>query len=67
MRYSYERLRDARERCGLTRSQAARTVGCAEASIVSWELGRTSPRASRLGELADRYRCRVEDFFEVAG
>jgi transcriptional regulator with XRE-family HTH domain len=65
-RFSCTRLRDARERRGLSREQAAVDIGRSYASIVAYETGRCVPSVESLARLAGAFSCDPGEFFEVA-
>ena len=50
-----ERLRWLRKRRGLTQVEASQAIGCDQAMISSWEVGRTRPSAVTLGALAQHF------------
>jgi transcriptional regulator with XRE-family HTH domain len=47
-----ERIREARERAGMSAAQLARRVGVEKSSLDAWEAGERDPRANRLNTLA---------------
>lgn len=50
-----ERLRWLRKQSGLTQVEVSQALGCEQAMISSWEVGRTRPSAVTLGALAKHY------------
>jgi len=50
-----ERLRWLRKQGGLTQVEVSQALGCEQAMISSWEVGRTRPSAVTLGALAKHY------------
>ena len=50
-----ERLRWLRKQAGLTQVKVSQSLGCEQAMISSWEVGRTRPSAVTLGALARHY------------
>jgi putative transcriptional regulator len=63
MALTKNKLRDARERLGLTQEKLAEKAGVSRQTIISVERDRYVPSlelALRLGEV---FRCRVEDLF----
>jgi transcriptional regulator with XRE-family HTH domain len=50
-----ERLRWLRKERGLTQVEASTALGCDQAMVSSWEVGRTRPSAVTLGALARYY------------
>jgi transcriptional regulator with XRE-family HTH domain len=49
------RLREARERSGLTQDQVARELGATRQQIINWEKGRNVPRPERRRQLEAVY------------
>jgi XRE family transcriptional regulator, fatty acid utilization regulator len=58
-----ERLRIAREACGMRQAEAAKSLGIAESGISEMETGVREPRASQLAALARLYNRSVDFFF----
>jgi transcriptional regulator with XRE-family HTH domain len=50
-----ERLRWLRKLAGLTQVEVSAALGCEQAMVSSWEVGRTRPSAVTLGALARHY------------
>jgi transcriptional regulator with XRE-family HTH domain len=50
-----ERLRWLRKQAGLTQVEVSTALGCEQAMVSSWEVGRTRPSAVTLGVLAKHY------------
>ncbi len=50
-----ERLRWLRKQAGFTQVEVSQALGCEQAMISSWEVGRTRPSAVTLGALARHY------------
>lgn len=55
-----DRLRLARQRAGLTQTQAANKLGIAPNTISGWESGTRMPRAPELARLAALYGCTTD-------
>ena len=51
--YIGERIKEARNRVGLTQKQVAGIVGVSEQTVRYWEMGRSKPSPEYLVELAD--------------
>lgn len=51
-----QRLREAREKAGLSREQVASQCQVSNETIANWESGRSDPRASQLKTLCALYR-----------
>lgn len=47
------RIREERERLGLTQEEFCEIAGCGRRTLVEWEAGNTSPKAEQLSVLAD--------------
>lgn len=58
------RIRVARENAGLSRSEAARKLGVAEATLAAWETDQEEPRANRLHMLAGLLNVSLPWFLE---
>ena len=50
-----ERLRWLRKMAGFTQVEVSQALGCEQAMVSSWEVGRTRPSAVTLGVLAKHY------------
>ena len=50
-----ERLRWLRKQAGLTQVEVSQALGCEQAMVSSWEVGRTKPSAVTLGVLAKHF------------
>jgi transcriptional regulator with XRE-family HTH domain len=58
------RLREFRERLGLTLEGMADRSGISTSQLSRWEAGRSNIPSERLPELARSYECRIGDIFE---
>lgn len=56
-------LKAARVNAEMTQKQAAERIGVDVSTIVSWENGKTSPKAPQLGELCNLYKLSVDSIF----
>lgn len=63
MRLSPERLLAARTALGLSREQVAVEIHRSYHTVTSYELGRQTPPAEVLGDLADLYGVDVNAFY----
>lgn len=54
------RLRECREKAGLTQKQVAITLKLAGPSVSNWESGKTKPSRENIQKLADLYNVSVE-------
>ena len=52
-----DRIKEARNKLGLTQAQLARQVGVSSQTVWAWEAGRVKPTHEHLEELA--FRCQV--------
>ena len=64
--FSPQKLRQVRERAGVTRTHVAFAVGRTEQSIYTWESGRSKPMPHILERLVRYLGCDVSDLFEEA-
>jgi len=62
-----ERLRWLRKQSGLTQVEVSQALGCEQAMISSWEVGRTRPSAVTLGALAKHYGVSLPSLDSGAG
>lgn len=58
------RVRDHRERLGLTQQELARTAGVSRQSIISIERGRYVPSLPLALRLAEIFECTTEELFQ---
>lgn len=63
--FDYDRLKDFRETKGLTRDQFADMIGVSSNSVKNWELGKTSPRASDLTSIFNRFVISPAAFWKL--
>jgi len=61
------RLRELREKCGLSQSGLAERVGISIDSIQNWEQGRTRPRIEALAKLARALGVTVDEVLQESG
>ena len=59
-----QRLREARERAGMSAMAAATAVGSIPGSIYKWETGQRVPSEETKWLLAKAYKCSVADFYK---
>lgn len=59
------RLREVREKAGLSQEKLAAEAGVTRQTIISIEGGRYVPSLELALALAKRFKCRVEDLFGV--
>lgn len=57
-------MKSARERAGITQEQAAAALGINHTSIVGWERGKWLPKTPRLLEVANLYKCTVDELLQ---
>lgn len=58
------RLRDFRERLGITLEEMAERTGHSISQLSRWEAGKSNIPSERLPDLARHYQCRIGDIFE---
>jgi putative transcriptional regulator len=66
MGLSRNRLREYREKAGLTQEKLASRMGVSRQTINSIEAGRYVPSLELALKLGHVFRCRVEDLFGIA-
>ncbi len=64
VRFSGRRLRESRERRGLTQDQLADTLGVKRSLYAHWEQERLEPKVGHLGILAELLDVPIGAFFE---
>lgn len=58
------RIREHRQRLGLTQSQLADRLGLKSPSTITmWELGSRNPPSTMLPDLADALNCTIDELF----
>ena len=57
------KIREYREKRGLTGAQLAQRVGVDDTTVCAWESGRINPRAEKLPRLADALGCTIDELF----
>jgi transcriptional regulator with XRE-family HTH domain len=62
-----ERLRWLRKQRGLTQVEVSEALGCEQAMVSSWEVGRTRPSAIAMGALARYYNLSIAALDEGEG
>lgn len=58
-------FRSAREAAGLTVQQAAQALGVSIQALYQWERVENYPEGRRLKEIAELYKCTVDELLEV--
>lgn len=58
------KIREYRERHGLSQEELARRLGIDRSSVAKWESGCNIPRLTHLLELAKIFRCSVDELVE---
>lgn len=56
-------LKAARVNANMTQKQAAKEIGVDVTTIISWETGKTSPKATQLGALCQIYKTPIDCVF----
>lgn len=60
-----KRIRQAREKLGLSQAEAGRRLGVTRATINQWEAGTTRPARDRIYSVAEAFGIPVTDFLEA--
>ena len=58
------RIRDMRERAGLTQERLSELINVSRSAVAMWESGETSPRADKLPELARVLGCTIDELYD---
>lgn len=58
-----QKLRQLREKAGMSQTDLAEILGVTQVAVSKWELGQSMPRVSMLSRIAKVLRCKVADFF----
>ena len=61
------RLRELRERLGISQEELAERVGCHANTIRRWELGYREPRSSDIQKLCEVLNCTEAELLNVSG
>lgn len=61
------RIKELRERAGLTRIQLADHLGVSVVAVRKWDLGMAKPNADKLPVLADLLHCTIDALYGRAG
>lgn len=62
MANNYRRMR---RRADMDATVAAKRLGVSANTINNWELGKTSPTADKLVEMAELYGCKVDELLAL--
>lgn len=57
-------LREARERAGMSASEAARRLGITRSAVSQWDVGTKFPDRRRLAEVAELYGCTIRELLD---
>lgn len=57
------RIKELREKAGLTQMQIAEHMGVDQAAVHRWEIGKAMPRAAKLPELAELLHCTIDELY----
>ncbi len=57
------RIKELRERRGLTRIQVADRLGLSVVAVRKWECGQAYPSADKLPALADLFHCSIDELY----
>ena len=58
------KLKELRERAGVTQAAAAKAAGVSRTIIASWETGVYIPQVKSLFKLSEIYKCDISEFFQ---
>ena len=56
-----EKLREARQRAGMTQAQLAEAIGCKQKDVSRWEAGQIEPGVLTVKKMAQALGCSMED------
>lgn len=56
-----EKIRELRERRGLSQSQLADMLGVSRPTVIYWEQGKSMPHVKYIKSLASILKCKVSD------
>ena len=59
------KIREYRERHGLSQEELARRLGIDRSSVAKWESGCNTPRLAHLLELAKIFRCSLDELISI--
>lgn len=59
-----DKLREVREKCGLSQTDVAKKLNLTRQAISSWEMNRTEPNMGNLTRLCNLYHCEISIFFQ---
>ena len=57
------KIKDLRERAGISKTELARIMGVDVAAVCRWDSGDAMPRAAKLPKLADVLGCSIDALF----
>lgn len=56
-----EKLREARQRAGMTQAQLAEAIGCKQKDVSRWEAGLFEPGVLTVKKMAQALGCSMDD------
>lgn len=56
-----EKLREARQRAGMTQAQLAEAIGCKQKDVSRWEAGQIEPGVLTVKKMAQALGCIMDD------
>lgn len=59
------RIKELRQKAGLTQIELANEMDAAQSSVASWETGAALPRTRELPALARALKCSIDDLFSA--
>lgn len=60
------RIRELRERLGISQAELARRMGVKHTSVIQWETGKAMPAAAKLPKLAEVLGVEIGELFDAA-
>ncbi|MBC5747082.1 helix-turn-helix transcriptional regulator [Dysosmobacter sp. NSJ-60] len=60
------RIRELRERLGISQAELARRMGVKHTSVIQWETGKAMPAAAKLPKLAEVLGVEIGELFDRA-
>ncbi|MBE6965956.1 MAG: helix-turn-helix transcriptional regulator [Ruminococcaceae bacterium] len=58
------KIKELRERAGMTQTALAETIGTTQACVAGWEAKTSVPRTDKLPKLAKVLGCSIDELFE---
>ena len=58
------KIKELRERAGMTQTALAVAIGTTQACVAGWEAETSVPRTEKLPKLAEVFGCSIDELFE---